>query len=190
MSHNGNIPRCPHGDHPACLSDGVQQKLKLQAVGRALLKDVRRLDLNFREYQIAELVLELSYGWGLECVIIPKLEIFTALTGVAKPHVSTNLAAMIEMGLLEVKKKEAGNCYSITTNRNSWRCRPKVSAASVIEAITTLKMFNKLDDSTQPPATNEDSQGCPHFFKELFDTKNFSSPVTASVTGTNAETLL
>ena len=172
MSEAAQIPRCPHGSYAACLSDGVQQKLKRQAFGRALLKDVRRLDLNFREYQIAELILELSYGWGLESVIIPKLEIFTALTGVAKPHISTNLNAMIEMGLLEVRKTTEGPRYAITTNRNQWRCRPKVSSASVIDAITTIKMFNRLDDAALPPSANEDSQGCPHFFKELFDAKN------------------
>ena len=154
-------PACPHGGEHACLAPDMQRKLKLQATGRALLKDVRRLDLNYREYQFAEMILELSYGWGMESVIIPKLEIFSALTGVAKPHVSTNLNAMIEMGLLEVRKTTNGIRYSITTNRNHWRCRPKVSSAAVIEAITTVKMFNHLDG--EPAAANEDSQGHPHF---------------------------
>jgi len=182
-------PCCPHGDPTICLSSEVQQKLQRQAFGRQLLNDVRRLDLNFREYQMAEIILELSYGWGLECVVIPKLEIFTALTGVAKPHVSTNLAAMIEIGLLAVEKTVVGNCYRIVPNPDSWRCRPKVSRAAMADAITMLKIFNKLDDPAHSTKANEDAQGCPHFFKELFSTKNFKPVVTSSVTVT-AEDML
>ncbi len=168
----------------------MKRRCAMQAIGRSLLKDVRRLDLNFREYQIAEMILELSYGWGREWVIVPKLDIFTALTGVARPHVSTNLAAMIEMGLLVAEKTETGMRYSITTDPNAWRCRLKVSRDAVREAITTLKIYNGMDNQqAKAGCGNEDTQGCPHFFEPLYNAHFFAPVVTSSVTVTAQEML-
>lgn len=178
-------PQCPWSGK--CLEPAVQEKLKRQAVGRGLLKDVRRLDLHYREYQIIEMLLELSYGWGLESVIIPKLDNFVACTGVARPHVSKYIQQLVDIGLVLITKTEDGPRYAVNINRNQWHCRPKVSRESLVQSITEIKMFNRLD--SLPPAYNEDATGCPHFFKELCEAQNTNAAVTASVTVTSIKDL-
>jgi hypothetical protein len=152
----------------------AMQKTKVQTAGRELLKHVRRLELSYPEYRIAQLILELSYGWGLRSVLVPKLEILSVLDGMVKSHISTTLHSLEEIGLLLIEKTPFGPRYSITTNPQLWRCRLKGKRAQVREAINTLKVYNKIETT---PANNEDSQGSPHFFNPQFDAKNFDAGV-------------
>lgn len=124
--------------------------LRLRQSARLLLREIRRLDLNFREYTLAEVILDKSLGWGLPRVVVPKLDIFTALTGVATSHVHLNLGRLKEMGLIDVEKTPGGPAYRITNNPETWRCRMRVSRASVKEATHALKMYNGLDDAALP----------------------------------------
>lgn len=166
------------------LHAGRVELRKLQQTGRQLLREVRRLDLNFREYQIAELLLELSYGWGLPSIVIPELKILCALLGVHKSHVCTYLANLIEIGIVVVEKTERGPRYTVTRAPAQWRCRLKISRETVAEAITALKVFNNLADSKLAAEFKADSLGAPHFFEPPHGAKILAA-VTKSATVTN-----
>ena len=142
----------------------TDQRHQLQQTGRALVREIRRLSLNYREYQLAELILEMSYGWGLPSVVIPKLEVFSQFTGVSKPHIHTHLAALVEMGLVAVEKTGRGPAYRVVPQVETWRCRMRVSRATIKEAVRTVKMFNGLDDADLPPEHTD-----PHSFFNLPD---------------------
>jgi DNA-binding response OmpR family regulator len=157
---------------------------RFQQLGRTLIREIRRLDINYREYQIVELLIELSLGWGLESVIVPKLEIFSAFIGIAKSHVSANLANLIGMGIVSVEETDRGPRYHVTCNPANWKCRLKVSRAAVKEAINTLRVFNHLDGDDALSRELDTS-----FFEELDGTQILQKGVTESVIVHNVQNL-
>lgn len=160
-----------------------RQRRQLKAIARQLLTEIRRLDLNFREYQLAELILDLSLGWGLKQVIVPKLGIFSLLTGVATSHVTTALSNLAEMKLVEVEPTPKGPAYRVTQCPDAWRCRMRVSRANRREAINTIKMFNGLERDDHAADEHHD------FFNQPDAAQVFVATLTETVSLTDYPTL-
>jgi len=167
---------CPIKTPPACACQADLHKL--QQCGRELIREIRRRKLGKVEYALAELLVEISYGWGRMEVIVPELDLFGVLAGVARPHISTNLAALIEMHLLDVSKTPTGPSYRINPNPREWMCAPRgVSRSQVREAMIKLRVFNHFEDAG--------SQGdAPHFFKIRDGAQILAEAITAPVTVT------
>lgn len=156
-----------------------ERREQMAGRGRALMCEVRRLELGKVEYRLAELVIEYSYGWGNEALVVPELDDFAVLIGLAKPHVHTNLAALMDMGLLAVEKTLKGKSYSIVPNPKAWICRRKPRSKCVEDTIEKLKVFNNV-------AAQEE---LPHFFEPRNGAPFLNSRVTADVTLVTAEEL-
>ena len=70
-----------------CADCPARQGDEWRARGAILRMQLRRHDLTFRELQIADLILDKSYGWHRVDIVFPQLRYFTDLTGIGQPDV-------------------------------------------------------------------------------------------------------
>lgn len=161
----------------------IELRQKFQNLERFLRKELRRFQLSERQRVLADVILDVSYGWGLDHVKVPKLDFFTDLTGITRGNVHTALKTLREMRIVEAVLK-SGICeYRITTNPDHWQAAPRQSRARIQHSIDLLKIYNGLKDGKPPELSPEGFEN----FKIGHVRENPSQPVPNS--GTDAETL-
>ena len=119
---------------------------------RALIRrELRRHQISDSVLRVAEIILDMSLGQGLERVIIPNHEIFSELTGVGRPHVSEAISALREMRILKVSTINGAPVYQLREDPDSdglspfnWRVQPRTTMRAMLRAVDTIREWNGL----------------------------------------------
>ena len=119
---------------------------------RALIRrELRRHQLSDSELRIAEIILDMSLGQGLERVLIPTLDCFKELTGIGRPHVSEAIKALREMRIVRVTSVNGVPAYSIREEPDSealtpfnWRVQPRISLREMERSVDLIREYNSL----------------------------------------------
>jgi hypothetical protein len=122
-----------------------EQIKRLRATVGPLKLELRRHFLSARHRVIAETLVELSFGRGLASVQVPKLEMFTDLTGISKPHVHSALRELHELRIVRVQQKQGKTNYMINPDSEAWKVRAKVSLESIVRATRLIDELNGVD---------------------------------------------
>lgn len=137
------------------MSEAERLRHQFQNLERHLRKELRRFNLSERQRIIADVILDTSYGWGLKCVKVPKLDFFTDLTGISRGNVHSALKALYEMRIVEAVQKDGIAEYCITPSPDRWQATPRQSRARITHAIELLKIYNGLAKGPAPELTPE-----------------------------------
>jgi len=117
-----------------------------RAQAQAVREDLLRFDLSKQHLKVLFWIVELSYGWGLESVRIPKLGVLKELTGMSVANLSTTIKELHGMRLLLVSRAEGGVDYRVQPDCDKWHCRPLTTRSMAQHAMDWLKVYN-LGDS-------------------------------------------
>jgi hypothetical protein len=152
------------------MDDAQKKRHQLQTCCSMLRKEFRRYDLTLRQSIIANVILDLSLCWGRRSVRIPKLEIFTDLTGISPGNVLQNLQMLHAMRIVEVDTLGGVTQYTLNLESDKWQCRPRVMADRVKAALDIVRALNDVApeegaDGTEVKGTalNFPSAGDDHF---------------------------
>ena len=110
----------------------------------ALFGELRRHALSLNQGMIAEVILDLTLGWGLEAVAIPELTYFTSLTGIQKPHVTETIQRLHRARIIRIATVKDVRHYSINPNVDSWKVMPRTSLESIADTLSLLREINGL----------------------------------------------
>jgi len=109
-----------------------------------LRRELRRHFLSERERLVADALLEVSLGWGLEAVCIPKLDVIGELTGMARSHVHGALKGLFDMKILRIDTHEGIARYAFCQNTENWKVKIRCARADVNSAKELLLEVNHL----------------------------------------------
>jgi hypothetical protein len=107
-----------------------------------LRRELRRHFLSERERLVADALLEVSLGWGLETVQIPKLDVLGQLVGLARPHVHGALRSLFNMKILRIGSVDGIASYSFQTDTEKWKVKIRASREQVKMAKDLLREVN------------------------------------------------
>lgn len=136
---------CPHIPARDNNADAWHQRRVL------IRRELRRHQINDSALRVAEIILDMSLGQGLERVIVPNLDCFTELTGIGRPHVSEAISALREMRILRVSSIDGAPTYQIREEPDSdgispfnWRVQPRMTLRDMERAVDTIREWNRL----------------------------------------------
>lgn len=153
---------------------------------RYLRKELRRHFLSERERILADVILELSFGLGMKTVKVPKLEIFSDLTGIPRPHALSALQSLHEMRIVHIDKKGEVPHYTINPNSENWKVKIRVARETTRKAVELIKSCNGLD-YTDPAAKHVAPLESQPNFRAPQPTPFFVPAVTDSVRSTESD---
>jgi hypothetical protein len=167
--------------------DNNTHRHQLMNAAHAMRRELLRYDIPLRPLILAEVILSISFGWGRRTVRVPKLEIFTDLTGIARGHVHEALKKLHQMRILTVSVASGVPEYELLPDSEKWQCCPRVTRASIAEAIRMLKALNNIDLTMPTPISNHDqpaasADGESKNFPSVLDANFFADSVPPSVT--------
>lgn len=124
----------------------LAEKLQMEVDVRG---ELRRHFLSERERLVADALLEISLGWGLDAVCIPKLDVIGDLTGLNRSHVHGALRGLHDMRILQIDSAEGGlTRYAFNTNSENWKVKIRIARATVKAAKDLLLEVNHM---AKPP---------------------------------------
>ena len=148
-----------------------------------LVNHLRRHHLSLRELLIAELIVDISYGWGLRAVRIPVLEDFTDLCGIDRPNVHRTLQALEEVHIITRSELDGMIRYEIQPDPEMWKVRVRVFPATVRRAEEKLRALNSIYSHLEAEALPvEKCPGCPGNFQDCPGSKFFGCGVASPAT--------
>jgi len=122
--------------------------------GARLLVDLLRHDLTPREFKIAEVILQLTYGWKRETVIIPELRYFEKLTDIGTSDVTKVLKSLHRRRVIRVQRSGGFIVYGLNPDAEVWKAMPWATTAEIVHTQNTLREVNGLEpllmDSDSP----------------------------------------
>lgn len=104
--------------------------------------ELRRHALTERQRLIATVLVELSYGCGVASVVVPSLQQFTDLTGIARPHVHEAITGLLRMRVVRTEAVSGGTRYVIEPNSDAWKVEPRVAPATINRAFELIQHVN------------------------------------------------
>jgi len=136
-----------------------------------LRRELRRHHLSERERHLAEFILDMTFGWARETIVIPQLQCFTDLTGISKSHVSEGIADLHAMRIIRVITEHGKPVYSVREDTDNWKVKPRVSTAAMANSINLVREWNDLPPLSAPleaianfkvrPVTKKTAQAVP-----------------------------
>jgi hypothetical protein len=147
---------------------------------RALIRrELRRHQLSDSERRVAEIILDLSLGQGLEKVIVPNLDCFKALTGIDRPHLSEAIKALREMRIVRLSSTAGAPTYAIREDPDSdglvpfnWRVQPRMTLNEMSRSLDLVREYNSL-----PPLPKDHNLEALANFKNRAVTKKTAAAV-------------
>lgn len=133
--------------------------------GANLRLELLRHDLTAREIKIAEVILQASYGWHQESVIIPELKYFTRLTDITESNVVKVLKGLHRRRVIRMQRTGGHMTYALNPNPENWKALPWATSAEMGETLNLLREVNGLDP------IHFNSEPALSFFKEAPDAK-------------------
>ncbi len=139
--------------------------------GAVLRTELRRHDLTFRELQIAELILDKSFGWQRVEVIIPQLRFFKELTGISESDTVKVLKTLHARRIVSITHPGGRPTYKLNEDAEQWKAMPRVSKETMQESLNLLRENNGL----QPVRIERDAEQS--FFRVEPGAKNFGAAI-------------
>ena len=152
----------------------------MQVFSGALLRmELRRHDLNFRELQLAELILEKTYGWHRSEIIFPQLRFFTDLTGIGTPDVVKVLKRLHARRVLRIVTVKGQPTYSLNADTESWKAFPRVTKETMQATTNLMREINGLQPLHLEQEAAQVFKDGPnaHFFAALIGNKPMGGDV-------------
>ena len=113
-------------------------------------RELRRHHLSERERHLAEVILDLTFGWQKESIVIPQLQCFTDLTGIGKTHVSEGIGDLHLMRIIRVTTVNGQPTYQIREDVENWKVKPRVSESAMANSINLVREWNGLQPMVSP----------------------------------------
>lgn len=170
---------------PGVPVDAVVQA-RLQEVGKCVRRELRRHFLSERERIVADVLVEISFGFGLREVRIPKLDTLADLTGIPRPHVHGALKALHQMRILAITAKEGMAIYRLQPDSDAWKVKVRVPRATIMRGVEMIQELNHLP-GTAAGRGAADAGGPTESFRVLPDAHFLGAGVTDSVSVTTNE---
>jgi len=145
--------------------------------GSVLRMELRRHDLTHRELQLAELILDKTFGWQRQTVIIPQLRYFRELTGISESDTVKVLKTLHARRVIRIVTEKGHPTYSLNEDSDAWKAMPRVSKETMHSTNNLLRETNGL------PPLDLLKDGEQSFFKGKPDTKNFGAGIGKSPIG-------
>ncbi len=160
--------------------DPEKRLQQMEQLERLMRRELRRHSLSERERLVADALVDLSYGLGLESVRVPKQEVFTDMTGLARSHVSGSLKALYQMRILRTIQKDGMTHYTLNPNSEVWKVKIRVARETMKRAMELTRACNGLEN--QAP-------GAEGAAEETLNFKVFPSTPVLSAGGTDSVTV-
>lgn len=144
---NGDRPSvdgCLGNEQGVCSDCPAKQGENWRKRAPAIRRELRRHHLSERERHLAEVILDLTFGWQKESIVIPQLQCFTDLTGIGKTHVSEGIGDLHLMRIIRVITVNGQPTYQIREDVENWKVKPRVSLETMSAALSLLREVNKL----------------------------------------------
>jgi phage replication O-like protein O len=135
---------------PECLSADQKRHHHFRQIERFLKSELRRFDLSHRQQTLAEVLVELSYGWANKSVRIPKLDMFEEMTGINRANTHRALQDLHTRRILTVEIKDGVPEYTINPNPETWQAAPRLARVRIRNAKELLKSYNGQADELDP----------------------------------------
>jgi len=113
--------------------------------GAALRMELRRHDLTFRELQVAELILDKTFGWGRAEIVFPSLQYFVDLTGIGKPDITKILKRLHARRILRIQTVKGRPTYWFNEEPGTWGAFPRVTKEDMQRTLNLLRENNGLE---------------------------------------------
>jgi len=113
-------------------------------------RELRRHHLSERERHLAEVILDMSFGWQRDSIIIPQLQCFTDITGIGKTHVSEGINDLHLMRIIRVVTEKGQPVYSIREDVENWKVKPRVSESAMAGSINLVREWNGMKPLVAP----------------------------------------
>ena len=110
-------------------------------------RQFRRFHLGDQNRLVADLLLDLTFGWRQESIVIPNLNCFCDLTGIGKPHITETLQELHLMRIIRIVTVKGQPTYSIREDIDRWQCKPRTTEADMRRSVNLIREWNGL-----PPA--------------------------------------
>jgi phage replication O-like protein O len=155
------------------MPDTIRKRHAIEQMRRFLAGELRRFNLSHRQQTIAEVILDLSLGWGERSARIPRLVYFTEITGINVANVSRAIKGLYEMRILLIEMKSDTVIYTLNTNSDTWQVSPRVPRSSIRKAHEMLKSHNGIQ-TTQDDELSKDMARLEEFLRPYKETpENF-----------------
>ena len=145
--------------------------------GAVLRMKLRRHDLTYRELQLAELILDKTFGWQRKEIVFPQLRYFKDLTGISETDVVKVLKSLHGRRVIRIQTIKGRPTYSINVDSEAWTARPRVSAETMQATLNLLRENNDLE----PVPLQQDASLS--FFKPLPEAKQVAAEMGKNLMG-------
>lgn len=125
-----------------CADCPAIQNDEWRARGAVIRIHLRRHDLTYRERQLAELILDKTYGWQRSEIIIPALQFFTDLTGIDTKNVTKVLKSLHGRRVIRIRTEKGQHVYSLNPDSESWKAMPRLTTSGMQTAMNLLREIN------------------------------------------------
>ena len=124
---------------------------------RIVRREFRRHHLTDRERLMAEVILDLTLGWGRESIAVPDRLAFREITGITESHVSEALNDLHQMRIIRVWKVNGVPNYCIREDPDpegqtpfNWRAKARVPVRTLANSLNRIREFNGLPPLPAP----------------------------------------
>jgi len=117
--------------------------------GLNIRHQARRHDFPDTKRRMLEALVDLTYGLGLEEVMIPNLKYFCSVTGLEKPHVSDAIAWLHLNRVIRVRTDKGQPHYTIR-DPEDWKVSQRELMLDAEERIEQIRAFNGLEPKGKP----------------------------------------
>jgi hypothetical protein len=139
---------CPDGQEPkrqlcADCPMGVRDEWRKRA---SLLRlELLRHDLDLREFKIANLILDKTFGWQRDEVVFPQLRFFTDFTGIQPSDVVKVLKSLHARRLISITTKKGQPHYAINPDPDRWKALPRTTTETIQATNNLMREINGLE---------------------------------------------
>lgn len=128
---NTDCKDCP----ASLLNDWRQRGLKIR-------HELRRHKISDTERRLAEALLDITFGWSREEIMVPQLKFFCAMTGMEKPHVHDAISGLHLQRIIRVRTVAGQLHYSLREDSENWKATPRELMLDRDERLDQLRVIN------------------------------------------------
>jgi hypothetical protein len=145
-----------------CPDCTLVEKDSYRSRAQLIRRELRRHHFTERERHLAEVILDLTFGWNRDTIAIPQLQCFSDLTGIGKTHVSEGISDLHLMKVIRVITEKGHPVYSIREDVESWKVKPRVSTQAMSNSINLVREWNGLEPLAAPLEAIANFKNQPH----------------------------
>jgi phage replication O-like protein O len=130
------------GESEACDECPASKRDEWRVRGALIRMELRRHDLKHREMMIAELILDKTYGWHRDEIMITHLRHFTDLTGISESDVVKMIKSLHARRVIRVRTKNGQPHYSMNADSEAWKAMPRTDRDTIQRTLNVIRESN------------------------------------------------